>query len=333
MRRSSVYYAVAAFIALLVLATAAALFMTSHHKHLGPVPVVAGGDTPEESVQQSIALIRTGDFAGFWKHALPPADYDTLRADWTRPRPDEHPLTPEDRADFVKTMQQLTAPDAETKLYAVAKPKLTQLQAQYQDQVPVMIGIFQAIAATGVSQSKDLTNLQKQQATEVINVLAPWAQTVPWFDQARAKRVVSIAVDTARRLDLKTPEQLKAMDFDTAMQKYSIGFLGIKQALTVYGLSLDDTFDSVKISTIESRNGHAHVKIDYTLLGKPLSTESDLIQQDGRWYSEDVLQNVREAHQRLLAPPAPAGSAGAPATAASIGAAIQAQAPTPPAKH
>ena len=46
MRRSSVYYAVAAFIALLVLATAAALFMTSRHKHLGPVPVVAGGDTP-----------------------------------------------------------------------------------------------------------------------------------------------------------------------------------------------------------------------------------------------------------------------------------------------
>ena len=333
MRRSSVYYAVAAFIALLVLATAAALFMTSHHKHLGPMPVVAGGDTPEESVQQSVALIKVGDFAGFWKHALPPADYDTLRADWTRPRPDEHPLTPEDRADFVKTMQQLTAPDAETKLYAVAKPKLTQLQAQYQDQVPVMIGIFQAIAATGVSQSKDLTNLQKQQATEVINVLAPWAQTVPWFDQARAKRVVSIAVDTARRLDLKTPEQLKAMDFDTAMQKYSVGFLGIKQALTVYGLSLDDTFDSVKVSTVESRNGHAHVKIDYTLLGKPLSTESDLIQQDGRWYSEDVLQNVREAHQRLLAPPAPAGSAAAPATAASVSAPIQAQAPTPPAKH
>ncbi|KLD62402.1 hypothetical protein [Dyella japonica] len=333
MRRSSVYYAVGAFIALLVLATAAALFMTSHHKAVGPVPVVVGGDTPEASVQQSIALIKTGDFAGFWKHALPPADYDTLRADWTRPRPDEHPLTPEDRADFIKTMQQLTAPDAETKLYAVAKPKLAQLQAQYQDQVPVMIGIFQAIAATGVSQSKDLTNPQKQQATEVINVLAPWAQTVPWFDQARAKQVVGIAVATARKLDLKTPEQLKAMDFDTAMQKYSVGFLGIKQALAVYGLSVDDTLDSAKVSTVESRNGHAHVRIDYTLLGKPLATESDLVEQDGRWYSEDVLQNVREAHERLLAPPAPAGSAAAPAMPASVSTPIQAMTTKPPAKH
>jgi len=333
MRRSSVYYTVAAFIALLALATAAALFMTSRHPPAGPIAVVAGGDTPEQSVQQSLALIKLGDFAGFWKHALPPADYATLRADWTRPRPDDHPLTPEDRAEFVKTMQQLTAPDAENKLYAVARPKLAQLQAQYQDQVPVMIGIFQAIAATGVSQSKELTNPQKQQATEVINVLAPWAQNVPWFDQARAKQIVGIAVDTARKLDLKTPEQLKAMDFDTAMQKYSIGFLGIKQALTVYGLSLDEAFDSAKVTVEENRNGHAHVKIDYTLLGKPLSSQSDLVQQDGRWYSEDVLQNVREAHERLLAPPAPAGSAAAPAEPGSVNAPIQAMAPTPPAKH
>lgn len=330
MRRSSVFYAVGAFIALLVLATAAALFMTSHHKTVGPVPVVVGGDTPEASVQQSIALIKTGDFAGFWKHALPPADYDTLRADWTRPRPDEHPLTPEDRADFIKTMQQLTAPDAETKLYAVAKPKLAQLQAQYQDQVPVMIGIFQAIAATGVAQSKELTNAQKQQATEVVNVLAPWAQTVPWFDQNRAKQLVGVAVTTARQLDLKTPEQLKAMDFDTAMKKYSAGFVGVKQALAIYGLSVDDLLDSVKVTTLDSRNGHARVRIDYTLLGKPLSTESELVQQDGRWYSADVLQNVREAHQNLIAPPAPAASAPAPA---GTSAPIQAMTPTPAAKH
>lgn len=328
MRRSSVFFTVGAFIALLVLATAAALFMTSHKP--APAPVVAGGDTPEQSVEQSVALIKVGDFAGFWKHALPPADYETLKADWTRPRPDDHPMTPEDRADFIKNMQQLTEPNAETKLYADFKPKLAKLQAQYQDQVPVMIGIFQAIAATGVAQSKELTNAQKQQATEVINVLAPWAQKVPWFDQNRAKQTIEVAVATARKLDLKTPEQLKSMDFDTAMQKYSAGFLGIKQALAIYGLSIDELLDSVKVTTLENRNGHAHVRIDYTLLGKPLSTESDLIQQDGRWYSADVLQNVHEAHERLLAPPAPAGSAPAPA---STSAPIQAMTPTHPAGH
>jgi hypothetical protein len=327
MRRSSVFYAVGAFIALLVLATIGALYMTSH-KNAPPAPVVAGGETPEASVQQTVALIKAADFAGFWKHALPPADYDTLRSDWTRPRPDEQPVTPEQRADFIKDMQQLTEPNAETKLYAVARPKLNQLQQQYHDQVPIMIGIVQNIAITGVAQSKGLTNPQKQQAAEVINVLAPWAQQAPWFDQGKAKQAIAVVVATARKLDLKTPEALRAMDFDTAMQKYSTGFLAIKQVLGIYGLPVDDTLDSVRVSLLENRNGHARVRIDYTLLGKPLSTESELIEQGGRWYSADVLQNVREAHDRLSAPPASAGSVVPPATSASVAAPPQ----TAPAK-
>jgi len=327
MRRSSVYYAVGAFVVLLLLASAAALFMTSHKG--APAPIVAGGETPEASVQQTVALIKAGNFAGFWKHALPPADYETLRADWTHPRPDEQPISDEDRAEFIKNMQQLTEPDAENKLYALAKPKLIQLQQQYHDQVPVMLGIMQAIVTTGVAQSKDMTSLQKQQATEVINVLAPWAQQVPWFDQARAKQAIAVAVATARKLDLKTPEQLRSLDFDTAMQKYSAGFLGIKQVLGIYGLSLDEIFDSVRITLLENRNGHARVRIDYTLLGKPLSVESSLIEQGGRWYSEDVLHNVREAHERLLAPPAPASSASAPAPATTAAPVTRLSIPSP----
>jgi hypothetical protein len=68
------------------------------------------------------------------------------------------------------------------------------------------------------------------------------------------------------------------------------------------------------------------VRIDYTLLGKPLSTESNLIEQDGRWYSEDMLQNVRDAHDRLMAPPAPPSSTAAPAAPASAAAPLQTEA-------
>ena len=111
-----------------------------------------------------------------------------------------------------------------------------------------------------------------------------------------------MAVATARKLDLKSPEQLRTMDFDAAMGKYSIGYAGLKQLLAIYGLSVDDTLNSVKFSHVSSSNGHAVVKIDYTLLGKPLSAESKLVQQDGRWYSEDMLDNVRKSHQQLSQP-------------------------------
>jgi uncharacterized protein YaiI (UPF0178 family) len=270
-----------------------------------------GGSTPEAALQASVDLLKAGDFNGLWKHALPPADYANLRADWSRHQQDPQPITAEDRAKFNETMQKLTEPDAEAKLYAELQPKLVSMQQQYKDQLPVLISVGEALLKSGVSQSKTLSDAQKTQANSVIDVLAPWAQQTPWFDQAKARQAVGVAVATARKLDLKTPEQLRAMDFDTAMGKYATGYTGLKQVLAIYGLSVDDTLNSVKLTPVSNSNGHAVVKVDYTLLGKPLSTESKLVQQDGRWYSEDMLDNARKAHAQA-SQPAAAGSASGP---------------------
>lgn len=267
-----------------------------------------GGSTPEAAVKTSVDLIRKGDFNGFWKHGLPPADYTTLRADWMRRQQAEPPVTAEDRARFAAAVQQVTGPDAENTLYATAQPKLAALEAQYKDQLPVMISVGEALAKNAVAQSKNLGDTQKAQVTAVLDVVAPWAQKAPWFDQAKAKQSVGIAVTTARKLDLKSLDQFRTMDFDATMTKYAIGYGGIKQVLDNYGLSLDDTLDSVKASQIDSADGHARVKIDYTLLGKPLSTETKLVQVDGRWYSEDMLNNVRNAHKQQAQPMAALGT-------------------------
>ncbi|KRF02044.1 hypothetical protein ASG87_11190 [Frateuria sp. Soil773] len=268
----------------------------------------AGGDTPEAAVRQSVALIKAGDFAGFWKHALPPADYATLRSDWGRARPDQKPVTAEDRARFDQTVQKLTAPDAENRLYAELQPKLAEAEQKYKDQLPMMIGVGQQFAKSAIAQNQNLTAQQKDQAGAVLDVLGPWAQQVAWFDPAKARQAVGVAVATARKLDLKSPDAMRTMDFDTAMAKYAIGFDGARQLLATYGLSVDDTLDSVKVTPIETTDDHARVRIDYTLLGKPLSTESALVREDGRWYGEDLLEKTREAHRQLQAPAA-AGSA------------------------
>ena len=278
---------------------------------------VPGGATPEAAVQQSVSLIKAGDFDGFWKHALPPADYANLRDDWKLPHPDQHPITDDDRARFAQAVQQLTAPNAETTLYDQLKPKLAQMEAQYHDQLPVMMGIGQAILTTGIAQNKTMTETQKQQARDVLNVLLPWAQQTPWFDQDKAKQAVGVVVATARKLDLKSADQVQNMDYDTAMKNYSIAFGGAKQLLGIYGLSVDDTLNSVKVTTIGMDHGQARVKIDYTLLGKPLSTDSQLELVDGRWYSQDLINSARAQHEQLLHPSLPAGSASAPIPASS----------------
>jgi hypothetical protein len=257
-----------------------------------------GGSSPQAALQGSIDLLKAGDFNGLWRHALPPADYATLRADWTRHQQEQPPVNAEDRAAFSRKLQQLTGPDADNKLYAELQPRLAAMQQQYADQLPVLISVGAAMAKSGIEQSKTLTDAQKSEATGVLDVLAPWARQSAWFDPNRARQAIGIAVATARKLDLKSPEQLRTMDFDTAMAEYSTGFAGVKQLLAVYGLSLDDTLQSVKLTPVSNSDGHAVVKIDYTLLGKPLSAESKLVERDGRWYSEDMLSAAREAHRQ-----------------------------------
>ena len=303
-----------------------------HNKEEASV-ATPGGATPEAAVEQSVTLIKNGDFDGFWKHALPPADYANMRADWTHANPNQRPITDDDRTRFTQAVQQLTAPDAETKLYDQLKPKLAQMDAQYHDQLPVMIGIGQAIISTGIAQNKTMTEPQKQQARDVLNVLLPWAQQTPWFDQDKAKQAVGVAVVTTRQLDLKSADQLQNMDFDTAMKKYSVAYGGIKQLLTIYGLSVDDTLNSVKVTTVSQDNNQAHVKIDYTLLGKPLSSDSQLVQVDGRWYSQDLINSEHAQHEQILHPapaasssaPAPAGTAPAPASSVKMASAAPAK--------
>ncbi len=265
-------------------------------------PSQPGGSSPVAAVQTSIDLVKAGNFNGLWKHALPPADYANLHTDWSRHQHDQRPISAADRAKFNQTMQQLTGPDAENELYAELQPKLAAMEQQYKDQLPVLISVGEAFAKNAVTRNKDLTQTQKGQVNDALDVITPWAQQAPWFDQAKAKQAISVAVATARKLDLKSPEQLRAMDFDAGMAKYSIGYGGLKQLLALYGLSVDDALDSVKLSEVSSSNGHAVVKIDYTLLGKPLSTESKLVQDHGRWYSEDMLDNVRKSHQQPIQP-------------------------------
>lgn len=280
-------------------------------------PAQAGGSTPEATLQSSVDLLRSGDINGLWKHLLPPADYANMRADWTLQQRHADPASAEQRARFRETLRKLTAPDAENTLYAELQPKLAQMQQQYQDQLPVLISVGEAILKRSIAQSPSLDETQKAQIGSVLDTLLPWARQAPWFDAAHAKQAIGVAVATARKLDVKDADQLRNLDFDATMAKYATGYAGTKQLLAIYGLSIDQTLDSVRLSPVSSGNGHAVVKIDYTLLGKQLSAEAQLVEENGRWYNQELLENARRSHARLQQQAAMAGTvaaAGSPVT-------------------
>ncbi|MBB3226314.1 hypothetical protein FHW69_000904 [Luteibacter sp. Sphag1AF] len=286
-------------------------------------PAVASPGSPEEAVRASLLMLRDGQFDAYWRHSLPPADYRNLKADWPHREMATDPVTTEERERFIAGVKRLTDPDAEKKLFADIRPKLVSYDKEYKDQMILILGVFQSVALTAIDQAKDLSLSQKRQLREAMTIINPWAQTVPWGDQARAKAVIAILTETARKLDLSTPEALRSLDYDTSMARYAIGWDGIKRALNVYGLSLDKSFDSVEIETLETSDGSAHLKIRYTLLDKPMETDATMVLLDGHWYDSDVLQRVRDQHARLN-PPAPAAPATVPAPAATVASPVSA---------
>lgn len=273
-----------------------------------PAAIEKATTTPDGAISANVHLLKAGDFAALLKSAMPPDEFEKFQAEWTKQASAE-PITDEDRAKFDEGLKQFTAPDAEEKLYAEASPKLKDLEAQYKAQIPLYVNMGRGFAQNMIQQSEEFTDEQKRQAIDVVNAVGDWAQSAKFTDQDLLKQAIGIAVRTARALDLKSIDEARALDFDASMKKGQVAYLGVKQLLALYGLSIDETLDSVKPTVLSTSGDSARVKIDYALLGKPLSAESDLVRIDGHWYSKDTLE-------KLATPPAaePVDATPAPAT-------------------
>lgn len=274
-------------------------------KQESSAPVAASASSPDATIRKSADLLKQNDIAGVMQNALPPADYEKVKSDWTKAN-NERPVTDEDRKKFEETMTRLTAPDADKTIYAEIEPQLKQFDAQYQQQIPMYVAMGQGWLTGMVQQNKDLSDADKQQAVAAINALAAWVQKTRFTDAESVKKVLAITTKTARDLNLKTLDEARALTFDQSMQKARLALGGFKEALAVYGFSVDQTLDSVKPEVVSNDGKAASVKVSYTLLGSPLTATTEMVNVDGRWYGKDTIEKLKEQQQAAPANPVPA---------------------------
>ena len=255
---------------------------------------------PAKAVMTSVRLLKAGDFDALMQHVLTPADYKDMRADWGKD-PDPSKISAADRQQFAENMMRLTAPDAEQNLFAELKPKLDTFDAKYKVQLPLFIGMGQTLAGTQIDLSTEMTSAQKNQAKDVLGALASWAGETPWGDPVKAKQAIGFVVDTARKLDLKTLGQAYSLDYPAAMQRFNTGWTGFKQVLAVYGLPVNDILDSVQAKTLSVDGEHAKVAVSYSILGKPISTELEMLRKDDHWYDANILNKWEKQRAEELA--------------------------------
>ncbi len=252
-------------------------------------PTPPPATTPEGAVRASLVLTRNGDFDGLLRSTLPDADYKAWRAEWEKARTRQPPPTPLQREQFAQMMQKLTEPGAEDKLFKQLQPQLADLRAHRDQNLPMLIAIMQAAGNNVIANAAGLSSAQKQQATEAIRILADWAHGADFSNDDKARQTIAVVCDTARKLDLKTLDQARALSYEQTMADYRTGWYGLKKLLKIYGLDLDASFDQAKLETLSNDNAHARVRETLTLAGTPIVSEINLVMQNGHWYDADRL--------------------------------------------
>jgi hypothetical protein len=272
-------------------------------------PVAAKPATPDAAILATVQNLKAGQIDALIQNALPPEEYAKVKAKWAEDI-NKEPVTDEDRAKFAENFAKLTAPDAEAQLWAELEPKLKEMDAQMAQQMPMMVAMGKGMIQSSIQQNQELTDAQKQQATQAVDAFGNWVQTAKFTDPGLAKQAIGIVVKTARDINLKTIDEARALSYEQAMGKFGIGFNGLKQVLAIYGFSLDQTLDSVKAETLSSDANAAKVKISYTLFNTPLSAESDLVKVGDRWYGKELMDNLKKKEAEGSAPAAPQAPAG-----------------------
>lgn len=256
---------------------------------------------PDQAILASVRLARENDVAGLVESMLPPAEFARIKSEWNERQPD---IDDDQRARFAEAMAKLTAPDAAATLYASIEADLQQFDAQYKQQLPGMVAMGQGYLQGLVQQSPELSAAEKEQAMAAIKALAEWAQKTHFTDPALVRKSLDTLSATARALELQTLDEARALTFDQAAPKLKIAFGGLKALLDGYGLSIDRSLDSVKTEVVSNDGRHAVVKVSYDFLGAALTTETEMVHIDGRWYGKDTIDKIA-SH---------AGNAGTPAT-------------------
>lgn len=243
---------------------------------------------PAETLQATTDAFKSNDLGALLALTLPPGKLDEMKADWDKNRAE--PITDEDRQEFADGWGKLVADGAVDKMMTEAEPQLQQMKQQ----LPMMLPMFQGMATMSVSENTELSDDQKAAATGALNGLFTWAQSADLANSDKLRQALTIAHERGRSLNINSLDDVKALEFNQMLAKGSVMLGAVKEILNVYGLSLDDMAGSLKAEQVEATADTAKIRTSYTLFGQQISYDTEMVRQDGRWYSKDGMESLEK---------------------------------------
>lgn len=244
----------------------------------------AASQTPHGAVESSVRALRKNDLKGFITATADASEIAEMKAQWEAQRKKAPEAS--EAAQFEQTMAMLTAPSAEQQIMQMIEPKLAEMKPQ----VAMMIGMFSGMAQASIEQEGNLNDAEKVEAKKTLDALAQLLQKNDITSVESARKAVALVCKGARKLNMKTMEDVRALSFDQLLAKGDIGLAALKDVLAIYGLRVDQMLDSFKASTLREEGDSATVRITFQVLGNQHSVDTEMVRVDGRWLRKEMAE-------------------------------------------
>ena len=242
--------------------------------------------SPDETITEIVRTLRHDDLQGLMEVTAGEVMVADLSRQWELQRTKQP--SERDRREFAKAIAFVTAPGAEERIMELVRPKLDEMRPQWKMTSSMIIGMAQST----LEMDPNLDPVEKEQARKLVGALAQVVQTTDFMDEELAEKAVAIFCRAARRMNLKSIDDVQAIDFAQLMGKGGMVYGSLKEILQVYGMDVNGFLDSVRAETVYEAGDKAKVKVSYVVLGQRLNTEAELVRVEGRWMAKDSVEKA-----------------------------------------
>ncbi len=248
---------------------------------------------PAETTMEMMRAFKNNDLRGMMKVALPDKDYAKMAKEWETKR--KEPITEQDRKEFTDNMAKLTGPTAIDDMMREVEPKLAEMKAQ----MPMMIGMGVAMGQQSIQANEKFSAAQKEQATAVLNAMQGWAMKTDFSDPARLRKAATEFANAVKASKVTTLDQVAGMNFDQLLDKGGVMIGGFKNAMRAYDFNVDEMMGSYKAEQVSLNGDNAKIKTTMTMFGQAIVSESDMVKIDGRWFSKESVEALKQATESV----------------------------------
>lgn len=233
------------------------------------------------------------DGAGFAKIAVPPELHAQLETAWkagqSRWPLDELPLD----ARIPRMLAALQAPNADKTLLKTFKRQFSGADADIDQAIRTLV----VFGSGYIEKDPSYNDEERKHTAQAIQAIGRWAVAAPLADAKRAQPFFSALSAAAMRTGIDG--NAKWQSFLTFGMTQSLNRLSpffatlIAQLHEEYGLDLDASLRSARVTLLQQLDDHAVLRLQYTLAGQDIDALLPAVRIHNRWYLADYVQRAQ----------------------------------------